>query len=164
MIRFGVVLAVVLAGYWLTLSFYFEPLIMGFGAASIAFTLGLCYRMRILDSETAPYLHAPTMIAYFFWLFVEVVKANFIVVKAVLSPNMKLSPSMIRVPALQSTDIGKTMFANSITLTPGTVSVDIGEDDILVHALLAEMSNPDDFNEMAERSAWSIGEPVTLDA
>ena len=77
---------------------------------------------------------------------------------------MKLSPSMIRVPALQSTDIGKTMFANSITLTPGTVSVDIGEDDILVHALLAEMSNPDDFNEMAERSAWSIGEPVTLDA
>ena len=50
------------------------------------------------------------------------------------------------------------MFGNSITLTPGTVSIEMSEDEILVHALLSEMSNPEDFAEMANRSAWSIGE------
>ena len=50
------------------------------------------------------------------------------------------------------------MFANSITLTPGTVSVNMEDDHILVHALLKEMSNPEDFVEMGEQSAWSIGE------
>ncbi len=50
------------------------------------------------------------------------------------------------------------MFANSITLTPGTVSVDLGDDHILVHALLSEMSDPDDFAEMSERSSWAVGQ------
>jgi len=52
------------------------------------------------------------------------------------------------------------MFANSITLTPGTVSVDVQDDHILVHALLSEMSDPDDFAQMSERSAFAIGEDV----
>lgn len=158
MVRYAIVLAVVMALYWLTLSFYFIPLIMAFGLLSVLFTVGLCYRMRILDAETVPYLHIPTTIQYFFWLFVEVVKANFIVVKAVLRPDMEISPALLTVPAPQKTDIGKTMFANSITLTPGTVSLDLGEDGILVHALLAEMANADDFKEMGERSGWSVGE------
>lgn len=158
MVRFAIVLTVVMALYWLTLSFYFTPLIMFFGAVSVLFTVGLCYRMRILDRETVPYLHIPTTLAYFRWLFVEVVKANFVVVKAVLRPDMEISPTLLTVPAPQKTDIGKTMFANSITLTPGTVSLDLGDDGILVHALLSEMANPDDFKEMGVRSAWSVGE------
>lgn len=158
MVRFAIVLAVILAGYWLTLSFYFEPLIMGFGVASILFTVGLCYRMRILDGETAPYLQAPKTLSYFIWLFGEVVKANLAVVKAVLRPDLEVNPAMIVVPTPQMTDIGKTMFANSITLTPGTVSVDVSDEGILVHALLSEMANPDDFTEMGERSGWAVGE------
>lgn len=161
MIRFAIVLAAILAAYWLTLSFYFEPLIMGFGVASILFTLGLCYRMRILDGETAPYLQAPKVLSYFSWLFGEIVKANLAVVKAVLKPDLVVSPAILRVPTPQSSDIGKTMFANSITLTPGTVSVDVEDDAILVHALLSEMANPEDFAEMGERSAWSVGEDTS---
>ncbi len=162
MVRFAVVLSIIMSLYWLTLSFYFEPLIMGFGVASVLFTVGLCYRMRILDAETVPYLHMPTTLAYFRWLFVEVVKANFAVVKAVLRPDMEISPTLLTVPTPQTSDIGKTMFANSITLTPGTVSMDIGEDGILVHALLSEMANADDFKEMGERSGWSVGEETSL--
>ena len=116
--------------------------------------------MRILDGETVPYLTTLQTLAYFRWLFGEIIKANIAVVRAVLSPELKVSPTLVRIPTPQKTDIGKVMFANSITLTPGTVSVDIQDDHILVHALLSEMSDPADFAEMAERSAWAIGEDI----
>jgi len=120
--------------------------------------------MRILDEETAPYMTVVQTVIYLGWLFVEIVKANVAVVRAVLSPDMAVSPTLTRIPTPQKTDVGKVMFANSITLTPGTVSVDVQDDHILVHALLSEMSNPDDFDEMAKRSGWAIGEDVEAKA
>jgi len=159
MLRFGLVLAIVLAVYWLALSGYlYDPLILSFGVISVVLVLGLCARMNILDEETVPYLHVPKTLSYFVWLGKEIVKANVKVFKAVLSPDMEVSPTMVKVPSSPNTEIGKTMFGNSITLTPGTVSVAMSEDEILVHALLEEMGNADDFSEMADRSAWSIGE------
>ena len=129
---------------------------------SIVLTVWIAKRMRILDSETAPYLTIPQTLSYFSWLFREIVKANMAVVRAVMSPDMVVSPTMTRIPTPQKTDIGKVMFANSITLTPGTVSIDIQDDHILVHALLSEMSDPWDFAEMAERSAFAIGETIDV--
>ena len=116
--------------------------------------------MRILDSETAPYSTVFQGLSYFAWLFVEIVKANLAVVRAVLSPNLMVSPTLTRIPTPQKTDLGRVMFANSITLTPGTVSVDVQDDHILVHALLSEMADPDDFADMSERSAWAVGEEI----
>ena len=49
--------------------------------------------------------------------------------------NIKISPTMIRVRASQQTDLGQVIYANSITLTPGTISVDVANNEILVHAL-----------------------------
>jgi multicomponent Na+:H+ antiporter subunit E len=65
---------------------------------------------------------------------------------------------MTKIPTTGKSDLAKTMFANSITLTPGTVAVEMAEDHILVHALLSEMSDPEDFKEMSDRSAWAVGE------
>jgi len=159
MLRFGLVLAIALAAYWLSLSGYLDNImILSLGGISILLTLGLCVRMKIMDEETVPYLQIPKAVSYYVWLFIEIIKANMQVVKAVLSPDLEVSPTLVKVPSSPKSEIGKTMFANSITLTPGTVSVEMSEDQILVHALLSEMSNPDDFAEMAERSAWSIGE------
>ena len=145
------------------LSGYFKPMLLSLGVISIALTVWICKRMRILDGETAPYVTTPQTLSYFGWLFSEIIKANIAVVKAVMSPNLAVSPTLVRIPTPQKTDIGKVMFANSITLTPGTVSVDIQDDHILVHALLSEMSEPADFAEMAERSAWAIGEDIDAD-
>jgi len=159
MLRFGLVLAIVLAVYWLSLSGYYDdPLILSFGVISILLVLWMCARMKILDEETAPYLMTPITFVYLVWLGKEIVKANVQVFKAVLSPDMEVSPTMVKVPSTPKTDIGKTMFGNSITLTPGTVTVEMSEDEILVHALLAEMSDPSGFEEMAEKAAWAIGE------
>lgn len=159
MLRFGLVLGIVLAVYWLALSGYLdEPLILSFGVISIFLVIGLCIRMKIMDEETVPYLNVPRTLIYFVWLGKEIVKANVQVVKAVLSPDMEISPTMVKVPSHPKTEIGKTMFGNSITLTPGTVTVEMSEDEILVHALLEEMCDPDSFEEMARRSAKAIGE------
>jgi len=111
-------------------------MLLTLGVISIVLTLWIAKRMRILDSETAPF------------------------VRAVLSPSLMVSPTLTRIPTPQKTDLGRVMFANSITLTPGTVSVDVQDDHILVHALLSEMANPDDFSDMSERSAWAIGKDV----
>lgn len=135
-------------------------MLLSLGVISIVLTVWIAQRMRILDQETAPYMTIPQTLSYFVWLFIEIVKANVAVVRAVLSPNMEISPTLTKIPTPQKSDIGKVMFANSITLTPGTVSVDLQDDYILVHALLSEMSAPADFEEMGARAAWAIGEPA----
>lgn len=147
---------------WIVLSGYFTPMLLTFGAISIAIVLFMCSRMKILDRETVPYLTVIPTLGYFFWLFAEIVKANVQVVKAVLSPELEVSPTMTKIPYAKDVDIAQTMFANSITLTPGTVSVNMDEDHILVHALLSDMSKPEDFKEMGERSAWAVGEAVDV--
>lgn len=162
MIRFSLVLALALAALWITLSGYFKPMLLILGVISIIFVLAMTARMKINDEETAPYLFIPQTLAYFFWLFSEIVKANVQVIQAVLKPDLEISPTLTKIPLTQKEDISKVMFANSITLTPGTVSVAIEEDHILVHALIDDMANPEDFVEMGEKSAWAVGEKPWL--
>jgi len=156
--RYGVVLALALAAFWLSMSGMFTGMLLTLGVISVLLTLWMCKRMGILDAETAPYLFVPLTLSYFVWLGKEIYKANIAVVKAVMSPDMNISPAMLRVPVNRKTDIGATMFANSITLTPGTVSVEINDETILVHALLSEMAVADDFTEMGSKAGFAIGE------
>lgn len=162
--RYALVLLAALAATWWVLSGYTKPLLLTLGGISLALVLLITARMKIFDRETAPYLSMPRTLIYFVWLFKEIIKANIAVIRAVLSPDLTVSPTMTRVPLKNRCDLAKTMFANSITLTPGTVSVDIEDDHILVHALLSEMSAPEDFAEMGEKSAWSVGDPEGRDA
>ena len=158
--RYAFILTLAMVAAWLTLSGYFIPMILTFGAISIVLVVWMCRRMGILDGETVPYLSLLPTTSYFVWLFVEIVKANMQVVKAVLSPDLEVSPTLVKIPLNTDVDIAETMFANSITLTPGTVSVDMEPDHILVHALLEEMSAPEDFTEMEKRSAWAVGHKI----
>ena len=158
--RYAFILTLAMVAAWLTLSGYFIPMILTFGAISIAIVVWMCRRMGILDGETVPYLSLLPTTSYFVWLFIEIVKANVQVVKAVLSPDLEVSPTLVKIPLNTDIDIAETMFANSITLTPGTVSVDMKPDHILVHALLEEMSAPEDFTEMEKRSAWAVGHKI----
>lgn len=164
MLKYAFMLTLALVLYWIIMSGIYTPMILILGVISITLVVLLTWRMKILDVETVPYHNIPKALSYYVWLFVEIVKANVQVVRAVLSPNLEVSPTLIRVPARQTSEIGKTVFANSITLTPGTVSMEMEGDMILVHALLSEMANPDDFAEMGERSSWSVGEDVAVPA
>lgn len=160
----GLILLVALGLYWLSLSGYFKPILLTFGVLSVMGVVVMSGRMNLLDEETAPYLHIPKTLSYFVWLGKEVLKANIAVVRTVMKPDMEISPTLVKVPMRESSDMGRSMFANSITLTPGTVSVDLEDGHILVHALTKDMADPDDFTEMGERAGWSVGDAMAGEA
>lgn len=78
---------------------------------------------------------------YIYHLVIEIVKANIDVAKIVLSKNMDIQPHFFKVPLHIKKDLNKVIYANAITLTPGTLSVDMDEDFILVHALTTAAAN-----------------------
>ena len=131
-------LVVLLAAVWLLWSGHYGLLLLGLGAVSLALVLWLSLRMRIVDEEGAP-IHLPLrLLLYLPWLVVEIVKANVDVALRIVRPGLPISPRLIRVRAGQHTDVGRVIYANSITLTPGTVTIDTEGDDITVHALTRE--------------------------
>ncbi len=131
----AVSLSLILAILWMALSWHTEPLLIGFGVASVLVAVGAAARMRILDAEAVPIHLLPRGLVYWVWLLREIVKANIDVAKVILHPKLPISPVMLKVPASQKTELGRSIYANSITLTPGTVAVGMGDDDITVHAL-----------------------------
>ena len=128
-----------LSAFWLLMSGHYTPLILFLGAISVGFVLYLTKRMDSLDEDTFEFKLRPAYFSYWSWLAKEIFKANLDVTKVILAPNMKLSPRILRVPTSQSSELGTVIYANSITLTPGTVSVDIEGDEIIVHALTQEL-------------------------
>lgn len=133
-------LLVALAVTWLLLSgIYDHPLLFWLGAASCLGCVLIAYRMDVVDHEGVPLDLGWRVVAYWFWLFGEIVKANIDVTRRILRGPSAISPTLLRTPPLQQTDLGKVIYANSITLTPGTFSIDIdNEHGILVHALSQE--------------------------
>ena len=147
-----IILVLVLAALWLLLSGYFDkPLLLIFGAASVIFSAWLAHRAHVLDSEGLPGGVFPGIFIYMFWLTVEIGKANLMVAKYALAVEPKLSPKLFTVPNPPRTSVGKAIFGNSITLTPGTVTVDVREEEMLVHALAEEVADVEAIRDMGER-------------
>ncbi len=90
-------------------------------------------------------------VGYWMWLMIEIAKSNWAISKIILSPTMPLNRCYFKVPSTQKTDLGQTIFANSITLTPGTISVDVGDGNFLVHAVSYSDDTMTDLAEMDAR-------------
>lgn len=148
-----IILALALAGLWLLLSGYFDkPLLLIFGAASSIFAAWLAWRAGMLEGETLADVF-PGLLGYMLWITGEVGKANIMVMRQALAIEPKLSPKLFTVANTPRTDLGKVIFGNSITLTPGTVTVALGKDEILVHALTEDLADPDGVAQIAARVA-----------
>ncbi len=131
-------LALVLFALWLLLSGHYVPLLIGLGALSVLLVVTIALRMNVVDREGHPIHLSPKALLYWPWLAWEIVKSNVDVARRILSPTLPISPTVIRLKASQKSELGKVIYANSITLTPGTVSIDIDGDKIEVHALTRE--------------------------
>ena len=126
---------VVLFVFWLVLSGYFEPFLVSAGAASAVAVVWLAQRMAVIDREGHPIHLGWRTPTYWPWLLKEIVKSAWDVSLIIVNPRLPISPSMGRVKATQRTSVGVVIYANSITLTPGTISVEVAPGEILVHAL-----------------------------
>lgn len=97
--------------------------------------------MQIVDEEGMPIHLLPRLFRYLPWIAKEVVKANIDVAKRVLTlgwPNV--NPRLFDVPTTQHSDLGRVLYANSITLTPGTVSIRVHDNKITVHAIADDVA------------------------
>ena len=142
---------------WVLLSMHTEPLIIACGVASIAGTIAIARRLEILDSEGAPYELNLRLPGFLIWLTKEVVMANLQVAKIILSRKIDITPHMILVPASQKTPLGQAIHANTITITPGTISLDVDGGVILVHALTREAASQDDSGDTDKVISWVEG-------
>jgi len=137
-------LTAVLVVVWLGWSGIYQPLLLSFGVVSILISVYVTATLGSLDSEGQPTQWSFRLFWYVPWLLKEIVVANLDVMKRVVSPGLRsvdteaISPTWVKVAAPQTSRLGVTLFANSITLTPGTVSVDSGDGYIWVHALSKE--------------------------
>ncbi|MDJ0622896.1 MAG: Na+/H+ antiporter subunit E [Desulfocapsaceae bacterium] len=131
-------LSVMLSAFWLINSGHYTPLILLFMVVSVLFVSSLCHQMDVVDGESQPLNLTFTIPLYWLWLIKEVTVANIAVARCVWKGADSISPSVIKVKANQKTDLGIVIYANSITLTPGTVSIDLSDNEITVHALTRE--------------------------
>jgi len=130
-----VTLAVGLTALWFLLSGYFLPLILMLGAGSILVCVWLAHRMDVIDHESHPVHMAPRWTFYYVWLIWEIVKSNIDVTLAILRGPRALQPQVFKLKASQVSDVGRVTYANSITLTPGTVTIFVDDDKFTVHSL-----------------------------
>ncbi|MDA1222757.1 MAG: Na+/H+ antiporter subunit E [Planctomycetota bacterium] len=129
------ILSLAMGAFWFALSGHTEPLILGCGAASIAIVAVITHRMGVVDREGFPFEILFRALAYSAWLGVQILQSSLAVAKVVLSPRMSISPRLVRVPLRLRTDLGRAIYANSITATPGTVCINVWDDHLVVHAL-----------------------------
>lgn len=147
----AVSLGLVLYGTWLLFSGIYEPLLLILGAASCALIVWIAHRMDVVDHEGHPVHLGWGAIVYWFWLAIEIVKSNIDVAKRILDPKLPIDPVLIKVRTTQPSELGQVVYANSITLTPGTVSIRIADNTILVHALSSSLAADLETGEMDRR-------------
>jgi multicomponent Na+:H+ antiporter subunit E len=157
-VRSAAALTGLLAAIWLLASGHTSPLLLAFGALSCLLVVVLSVRMGIVDEEALPVRMVPRAIVYTPWLVKEVLLANLDVARRILSRKPVVSPRIVRVKPSQKSDLGRVLYANSITLTPGTVSIMVDAHAITVHALSREAAEALEQGEMDRRVTWLEGE------
>ena len=136
--RHKINLSILLALFWLLNSGHYSNLMLFLGVLSIAVVIFIAHRMDVVDHESQSMGLSLAFTKYGLWLSKEIIVANVAVVKHIWLGNKTISPTITKIKASQTTDVGKVIYANSITLTPGTVSLGLVGDEITVHALIRE--------------------------
>lgn len=138
-------LSATLFSFWLALSGHYTPTFFIIGAMCAILTAAFGLRLGVVDEEGHPIHLVFRALTYWPWLLWQIAKSSIDVSRVILSPGLPVSPTLVKIKADQKTGLGVSIFANSITLTPGTISVDVVGGEILVHALCK--SGADDLEE-----------------
>jgi len=124
--------------FWLALSGVYTPFLLAAGACTAIAIAVLAWRMEVADREGHPVHLTLAAAAYLPWLLKEILKSGWQVARIILDPRLPVSPTLVRVRPSQRSTVGLATHANSITLTPGTLTVEAEHDGFLVHALTRE--------------------------
>jgi multicomponent Na+:H+ antiporter subunit E len=128
-------IALVLSLFWLILSGHFEPLLLALGAVSVGLVIVFLRRMDMADHEPRWLYPSGALLGYLVWLMGCVIRSNIDLARRIWHPALPIQPSWTRLDTTVSTPMEKTLYANSITLTPGTLTTDVRDDHFMVHSL-----------------------------
>lgn len=146
-------LLLVLSISWLFWSGIYKPLLISLGAFSCLLSGYLAHRMGFFRHHKALVRLLPRLPGYWLWLFKEIVVSSIDVAKLILKPSLPISPRVVVLKALPKTDVGQVILGNSITLSPGTVTLDVFEGEILVHCITNESAEELEKGEANRRAA-----------
>lgn len=124
--------------FWLVLSGHYSPFLIGAGIGCSIVCVLVAIRMRVGDGEGHPTHLLAAALTFWPWLVWEIVKSAWSVTKVIIDPRLPISPTMTRVRAGQRTAAGIATYANSITLTPGTITTSVDGNMLTVHALVRD--------------------------
>ena len=130
-----IVLGLSLFLFWLVLSGHYEPLILSFGGFSCVLVAYMAWRMDREDRFAFVVPLTFRFLGYLVWLVKEIFVANVNVARIILHPRLPISPIMVPFRASQKSDLGRMIYANSITLTPGTITTGTDGEVFRIHAL-----------------------------
>ena len=140
---------------WLLLSGHYDPLLLTLGVLSCITCLYVTWKAKFIDEEGLPLHLLMRLPIYTLWLFKEIIKANIDTAKIIILNNP--DPQNFRVKSSQKTEAGKVTYANSITLTPGTVTTVLDGDILEVHALSSDMADDVKSGAMDKKVSWLEG-------
>ena len=144
--------SIFMVALWLMLSGIYKPMLIGFGIVSVALVMVIVRRMDQVDGDHVRISIKPIQFFfYLLWLFIEIAKSNWRVTKIVLARTMPIRQNLFEVPYSQTSDLGQVIFANSITLTPGTLTIETETGNFLIHALSYDPTDMDALADMGRR-------------
>ncbi|MGQ9424447.1 Na+/H+ antiporter subunit E [Gilvimarinus sp. F26214L] len=136
--RHTVSIFTVLSLIWLLNSGHYTALLLALGLLSVIVVVWIAHLMDVVDHESQPFHLTIKLPGYYWWLLRQLVASNIDVAVRVWRGPAAISPCMASLPMSQRTDMGKVIYANSITLTPGTVAMDLQGDTVIVHSLTSD--------------------------
>jgi multicomponent Na+:H+ antiporter subunit E len=125
----------VLACFWVLLSGFFTPLLLVLGVLSVILVVALLWKMNSIDGQLPRIPFNLNFLSYVTWLLGQVFKSSIQVTRLVWTKSTNLQPVMVKIPIDHIPLKTRVLYANSITLTPGTLSIDIDDQHLSVHAL-----------------------------
>jgi multicomponent Na+:H+ antiporter subunit E len=129
------ILLFVLMAVWLLWSGLFKPTILALGLISCVITFILARRMGYLENRIFALRYSFRLFGYWGWLLREVIRSSLEVSRIVLDPRLPISPRVLNIKSTSKHPVDQVILANSITLTPGTLALDLHEGVIKVHTL-----------------------------
>ena len=101
----------------------------------LSFSIALLFFSRMEDRSPIKFSGFPHLLKFLASFCVELVKANYAVAKIVLTPSLPISPKLVRVDTTIQSKTARAVLANAITLTPGTLTVDMIGNELYIHVV-----------------------------
>jgi multicomponent Na+:H+ antiporter subunit E len=140
-------------GIWILFSGKIQVFHLSVGVAAVILVTWLSLRLVSRDEAARPKMRIFATVWYVCWLAVQMVLSAIYVMRVIVNPKKHLDPRIVELHSPQPSNLSRVLLANSITLTPGTLTVDLEDDMFVVHALTQKTADDLLTDDMGRRVA-----------